>query len=133
MEFTSKSGASIVITEAPFEASKNLWNAVQKAASEQKISSQFINDPDSFFNIILRIDSHPDFNAAVWPCLIRCTYNNEKITLKTFEKSEMRSEYYQVLAPCVKANIGPFVESLFLELSAAMAQAASSTPKSAPQ
>jgi len=133
MEFTSKSGASIVITEASFEAANNLWNAVMAAVSKQKISAEFVNEPDSLLNIILKIGSDDAFNSAVWPCLIRCTRDNQKITKETFSKLEVRSEYYEILVPCVKANIGPFVGSLISEFSAGLSALTPQKSKISPE
>lgn len=117
-EFTTKSGAKVVINQASFEVAQNLWSAVQRSAAEQKLSTEFLKEPESLFNLILRIDSSESFKAALWPCLIRCTRNDKKIDRTTFEDKEARKEYYEIINPCVEENIGPFAESLFSELSA---------------
>lgn len=130
-EITTKSGAKVVINPASFEAAQNLWNAVQRATAEAHLSMDFINQPESLFNLVLRIDSAPDFKAALWPCLIRCTRADRKIEKSTFEDQEARKEYYEIVTPCVEENIGPFVESLFSELTLRMNAIAK--PKSAPK
>jgi hypothetical protein len=133
-EFTTKSGAEVVITAASFEVAQNLWSAIQSAAADQKISQDFIEQPESLFNLILKIDSSPIFKQALWPCLIRCTRNKQKIDKTTFEDTEVRKEYYEIINRCVDENIRPFAESLFSELSALIglnqkAPAAESGPK----
>lgn len=128
-ELTTKSGAIIVINPASFEAAQNLWNAVQRAAAEANLSMDFLQEPESLFNLVLRIDSSAEFKAALWPCLIRCTRNDRKIEKAMFEDKEARKEYYEIITPCVEENIGPFAESLFSELSSRMNALAN--PKSA--
>lgn len=120
VEFTSKSGKTVIVNKAPFEAARLLWASIQLSAAEQKMSSDFLQEPESLFTLILRIDSSESFNSALWPCLIRCTRDNKKIDKTTFDDMEARGEYYEIITRCVEENIGPFVESLFSELGARM-------------
>lgn len=121
-EFITKSGRKVVVNVAPFEAASNLWAAVQDAAAAQKMQADLRDDLESLFNVLLRIDSSPYFKAALWPCLVRCTVDNVKIDKQLFENVEIRKEYYQIISPCVDANIRPFAESLFSELDARMSE-----------
>ena len=123
-EFETKSGAKIAINVAPFEAALNLWSMVQKAAASQRIGIDFLKDPQSLLTLILVVDSSEDFKAALWPCLMRCTRNNQKIDKSIFTDPEVRKEYYEILAPCVEENIRPFVESMFSEFNARLKQTA---------
>ena len=133
-EFTSKSGAKIAINPASFEAAQSLWSAVQRGAADLKLSPDFLKEPESLLNLILTIDSSFSFKDALWACLIKCTRNDKKIEKSTFEDLEARKEYYEIVTPCVEINIGPFAESLFLELSAKMmALTKSQQPAIAPE
>lgn len=132
-EFISTSGKKIVINCASFEASQALWCAVQKAAADQNLFPDSIKEPESLFNLILRIDSSESFRNALWACLIRCTRDDKKIEKSTFEDKEARTEYYEIIVPCVEENIGPFVESLFSELSAYMTKLSQKIPSDTPK
>lgn len=116
-EFISKSGAKIIINPASFETAQNLWSAVEKIASQENIKVG-----GGMINLVMAIDSFPEFKQALWPCLIRCTRNDIKIEKSTFEDVEVRKEYYEIIAPCVEINISPFVESLISEFDKRLGQ-----------
>ena len=119
-EFVSRSGAKISINHASFEAAQKLWSTIQRAAADLNLSFDYLNQPESLSNLLLRVDSSEAFREALWPCLIRCTRNDKKIEKSTFNDKEVRKEYYEIIAPCVEENVGPFFAGLLSELSSRM-------------
>lgn len=114
-ELVGPSGAKIVINPAPWKDAKGLKNAIQKAAAttELKIS---MDDVGGLLRTFLQTDSAPEVDAALAPCLARCTRNGEKITDATFEEVDARQDYYEIVFACVKENLGPLVDSLIAKL-----------------
>lgn len=118
-EFKSSSGATIVINAAPWQDAKQLKKAVEKelstiqGLSDIKLSFESVDA----LATVLKLDSSDDIDAALWPCLARCTRNKEKITEKTFDDVEARKDYYEIVTACMKENLAPLFEGLFSRLS----------------
>lgn len=53
-----------------------------------------------------------DVRSGLFDCFLKCTYDGEKITTRTFEDVAAREDYYEVAMACVKANCAPFLKSL---------------------
>ena len=115
-EFTTKSGAAVVVTIAPWQNAKTLKQAIQSEAAAAGIKINLDADVSTFVSAILKVDSSPVVDAALWPCLARCTYNGAKITEALFDSAESRADYYEVVIACVKENLGPLVNGLFSAL-----------------
>lgn len=114
-----KSGKEIVINPAPWKDAKELKRAIEAAAATVKIPTKIsADDISGLLNIALLVDSSKEVESALWPCLIRCTRNNMKITEETFDDTEARKDYYEIIAACVKENFGPFAADLFFMLAA---------------
>lgn len=127
MDFKTKSGCSITINEAPFEDSINLKNSIMKELSnsgfnldvESLKGIDFNSDIDSkvfskIINAVLAIDSSSVVFENIFKCLERCKYNSEKITKTTFEDTQARENYYEIIAACIKVNLLPFFKGLVL-------------------
>lgn len=115
-EFTAPSGAIVVINPAPWKDAKMLKKAIEKEISISDVSFDFLSA--SSFLSMLKIDSSDGVDAALWPCLVRCTRNNEKIVESTFDSAEARADYYDIIIACIKENLSPLVESLFSKFAA---------------
>lgn len=102
------SGADVEINTAPWKDAKALKRTIEREIA----LSGGISLPT-----VLLVDSSEMVDAALWPCLVRCTYNKEKITESTFDKPEARGDYYDIVQECVKVNLGPLVQSLLSKLS----------------
>jgi hypothetical protein len=107
-EFISKSGAKIVINPAPWKDAKQLKKAV-----ERELAAGGMND---LFKVALLLDSSDVVEAALMPCLIRCTRNDIKITDSTFDDVDARQDYHEIAVECWRVNNGPLVESLSSQL-----------------
>ena len=107
MEFVAPSGANVTINVASWKDAKVLKKAIEREVA--------INGGLSLPTILM-VDSSDAVDAAIWPCLIRCLYNGEKITENTFDKAEARKDYYDIVVACVKENLSPLAESLLLKL-----------------
>lgn len=125
-EFTTKSGANVVIFFAGFKQASSLKNAVSRellkinidlgklnketigSLLESDVTPEFLN---SCKNVLLILDSSETVEKALFDCLIRCTYNGEKITRDTFEDFEAVSDYYEIAFNCLKDNLFPFFKN----------------------
>lgn len=124
MEFTTQNtGAVVVINPASFKDAANLRKVIAKNLKLKKIidSSDKINLSDvqlgSLLDLLADIDSSDEFEAAIFECLKVCIYDkggkNTKITQQLFDDiPEIREDYYEIIAECVKENLCPFFKSL---------------------
>jgi len=69
---------------------------------------------DKVISAVLYANADAPLNAALWPCLARCTYKGQKITKATFEDAETRRHYFPIVAKCIEVNIEPFTAGLSL-------------------
>lgn len=69
---------------------------------------------DKIISAVLFANADMALNAALWPCLARCTYKGQKITKATFEDVETRQHYFPIVAKCIEVNINPFISGLRL-------------------
>lgn len=122
-EFTSSSGSKIVIDSAPWKDAKALKKAMQKEAAASGEALKLDADVGTLLSLFLKVDGSDAVDAALWPCLIRCTRNGEKITEQTFDDPEARKDYYEIVLECAKVNLGPLAENLASKFSAALALA----------
>lgn len=113
------SGAEIVINDADWVDAKLLKNAIWGNIGQGKIPFPVGVKPDLDYLLpfLAKIDGSPEFDTALWPCLVRCTYNKEKITQATFNNIKAREDYYAVVVNCIEVNLGPLFVSLCLQLS----------------
>lgn len=127
MEFIANSGAKVKINVAPFGAAMKLKSAIQKKYAETGIEiagdfkelklSELDLSIDKIAQLAMALDSSEEIYRALFDCLIRCTYNGEKITESTFEPVEAREDYYQIVIECLKVNFTPFLKGLASRLS----------------
>lgn len=116
MEFIAPSGEPVKINVAAWKDAKAL-----KAALELEIAAHGITDinsilDDGLISLIMKVDSSPAFDAALWPCLVRCLRGNNKIIESTFDDAKAREDYYQIVVACVQVNLRPLVLSLVSQL-----------------
>lgn len=120
MEIQTKSGAAVVINSAPFEDALALNNLV---APYLTVIQTFADGNanirmDDLSKIMVEAATNVQIQRQVMQCLKRCTYKGQAISAATFEDSQARADYYEVVAGCIKENVTPFVESLFSQFSA---------------
>lgn len=123
MDFvTASNRAKVVVNVAPWQDAMALKNAVISELSRTELALDFdakaLKDMDvgGLVKAAMTLDSAPSVYKALLSCLVRCTYNGEKITEATFEDEAARFDYYEVVFACMKANISPFFQSLLLQL-----------------
>lgn len=114
----------IKINPADFEAAENLKNAVLKELGASGIDIDGVSfdseiEVSSFLNTALKAASSQDIQAALYACLIRCTFEGEKITKDTFEPVENREHYYPIMLECLKVNLTPFFKGLISQFKGA--------------
>jgi len=121
------SGAKLDTKIAPFEDSKNLWQALLEEAKTLKINS---NDPMEDLTLLKDIFcmglSSKKIEAMLWKCIERSTYNSMKIDRETFEPVDARQDYAIVCFEVARENILPFTKSLTQKYSQILAMMKSS-------
>jgi hypothetical protein len=129
-DFKLPSGATLQIQEAPFTDAKALQQAVLAEFRGIPISS---SDMENVFKEFVCIGfSSAAIERALWKCLDRCLYVPvdgaspgvpETPTPKTLDPVDRRVDWVPMATEVARANIGPFMKSLFaLYLSAVEAQ-----------
>lgn len=111
------SGAELNITVASFAESRDLYQAVLEEARSLKL------DPDAEVDINLWKDlfcsamGSKKIEKCLFVCMKRVTYNGMRITNpeETFEPVEARGDYMEVCLEVAKANILPFMKSLYAQ------------------
>lgn len=111
-EFFTKSGAKVVIALAPWVDAKKLKAAIERQAAAAGVKFDKNADASCFISAILCVDSSEEVDAALYPCLSRCTRNGQKITMQTFDDADARQDYYEIVKACLTENFRPLVESL---------------------
>ena len=111
-EFIAKSGAKIVVNIAPWQDAKRLKAAIQRECAKAGLKMDLQADVSTLVSAVLAVDSSDEVDAALYPCLARCTRNGAKITMNTFDDKEGRGDYYEIVMACIDENCRPLVESL---------------------
>lgn len=113
-------------TPADFDSAMELKDAIGKELSKNDVkidvgSLTKIMDADvdimGLLSIAAKLDSSADVRNAVFKCLVRCTYKDEKITKELFDDVNMRSLYYPMVLECIKVNLTPFFGEVISKLS----------------
>lgn len=128
-EIKLPSGAILKIALPPFDVSKALMQAVTEEAKGMKLNAE--SDLAQIYKDVFCFGvSSRSIEAALWECMKKCTYNagaaDMKITKETFEPENARQDYLTVCVEVAKANIGPFVKSLYAEYAVALKKILSS-------
>ena len=117
---------NFVANPADFKSAMELKDAIGRELANSKIKIDInslgsIMDTDldimSIAGIVGQLDSSTEIQDAIFKCLIRCTYREEKITKDLFEDVSMRKHYYPMIWECIKVNLSPFYEGVRSELS----------------
>lgn len=145
VEFVGASGKKIVINAAPAVDAFALKNAIHARLNVPKFNldelkkgnrnvSDKIKDMDvsevieSLAENLLKLDSDKEVNSALMACLVRCTYNSEKIVLGTFDDIEAREDYYEIIEKCIRINLFPFYKGLISKWKAVLQKFLESNP-----
>lgn len=132
-EFKTSSGAEVVVNVADWDSSVDLHDAVFSEGSLMKLEIDFgflkgksLGDVEvadilgvifrDVAPVVLRLASSKEVRRALFACFARCTYNGEKITMKTFTPEESRGDYYEIAEEVMKANLSPFFKNLLSRL-----------------
>lgn len=118
------SGAELTLNIASWDEA----DALQQAVIRELIAVQFDMDLKNLFgddvsskdintikNAVFQIAQSKAVRAALAPCLERCLYNGQKLTLKdTFNSPSARRDFYPVVWEVMKLNLAPFFADLNL-------------------
>lgn len=114
MEFTVPSGSDVIISIADWEDCIDLQDMILAELSQTGINLDNRDDIDmgKILASGMKLAGSKPIRQALFKCLLRCTYNKEKITAKTFEDEKARGDYYEIALACIKVNLSPFFNSL---------------------
>ena len=102
MEFKAPSGAKVTIGAASWGDVTTLRRAMTQHLSEG------LTKDTNVMQLALKVESSEDVYNAVFACLSRCTYNDQKITPATFEPENAREDYMDIVCACIDKNLEPF-------------------------
>lgn len=125
MEFTSGSGVKVRINPADFEDAMDLQSVILSEASKAEFSLKGLDSEielSGFIKAAMSVAASKDVREILFKCLVRCTYDGQKITKATFDDVNARKDYYEVVMACLKENLTPFFEGLCSKLSPFLAQ-----------
>jgi hypothetical protein len=112
------SGAELGLCESDFDVSKALYQSFLSEMRTVGIEMSTEIDANFFKNIVCVALSSPHFEAALYACMGRCTYNKIKIVPKTtFQPRDARGDYFLVCYEVARENIMPFTQDLFAKFS----------------
>lgn len=118
-EFTSQTGKEVRIAPASFKEAMKLKSLVEKSLAENGINLTKIQDKElteflkgDLLKSLLAVDSSIELHDQVIKCLEKSLYDNEKITVTTFDDLDARADYYEILVICLKVNLLPFFRTL---------------------
>lgn len=132
-EISLPSGATLVVASAPFPKSKALAQAVATELRGVSIKSSETDTGEALKDFLCTAFASPAVERALAPCLLRCTYDSQKITDETFEPDEARGDYVTVCMEVVKHNVGPFGKSLYAAWLVALSAVTPNSPASRPR
>lgn len=112
-EVSLPSGATLMVDSAPFSQARALWHAVLGELKAVPITSGATDTGNALKDLLCGAFSSPAVDRALKPCLIRSTYNGQKITDETFEPVEARADYVSVCLEVAKDNVLPFGSGLY--------------------
>lgn len=119
---TLPTGAQLEITVSPFAPAKALYQAVLEELKGLNLDPTKEIDVNLFKDFFCTGFASKKIEACLWECMKRATYNGLKVSDDTFEPVEAREDYIQVCFEVAKANIAPFLKSLYAQFGPILAK-----------
>jgi hypothetical protein len=120
-----ESGAELNLTMCSFTEGNRLMKAVAQELKDVKLALGASGKAVDFLklelgddalntvkNLVASLLASDSIEAALWPCIMRGTYNGVHITKETFEDEKVRADYIPVLKEALVFNLSPFFKSL---------------------
>jgi len=121
-EITLPSGAKLRISLSSFAVARDLFQAVMEELKSTKISAGTEIDVNLFKELFCSGFASKKIEKAVWECMKKALYDNQKITEETFEPEAARGDYLTVMFEVAKANLNPFMKSLYAVFEASLSK-----------
>jgi hypothetical protein len=112
-EIDLPSGAKLRISLSSFGVSRELFQAVMEELKGTKMAASTEIDVNLFKDLFCAGFASKKIERAVWECMKKALYNGQKISEETFEAEEARQDYLPVMWEVAKANLNPFLKSLY--------------------
>jgi hypothetical protein len=90
-----------------------LYQAILNTGSELNFDPEAKLDTNFLKNIFCKLVASKPIEKAVWKCLARAVYNDEKISMETFEPVSAREDYLTVCWEVARLNVTPFMKPLY--------------------
>ncbi len=101
-----KSGAKLYMTLAPFQDGHNLFKAVTRELIGTSLQGE-VN-----LALTMKLLSSEEVEKVLWPCMMRATYNGQKLSPDLFEPGDVRKDFLLVVKEVLDFNLIPFFPSL---------------------
>lgn len=132
MDFTLKSGASLIVTPASFDDANCLRKALLKATKGLDIPLEFLKNGiagignielSSLTDPLIELLSSEDVENAIFKCATKAVYQNQRVFKNLFDDAKIgeqaREDYHEIFLKIIETNCKPFFKqtfSLFIEL-----------------
>jgi hypothetical protein len=128
MKYELPSGADFEVTVLDFEPAFEISQTVSRFIGLLEVDLKGL-DVDKWKGIsdidiaaikrpLSQVLSNAEIRKAGDKCLVKCTYNGQRVTAKTWEPIEARKDYLYAMFHALKDNVTPFFEGAFSSLKA---------------
>lgn len=117
IEIKLPSGNVMKMNISSFENGKNLYQTILKEANSLDINSSTELDEKLMLKIGMLALSSAPIEKAIWACFDKVLIDGEKLTEDYFDVVENREDFILIMIEVAKANITPFMKSLFAQFS----------------
>ena len=129
---TLKSGRVLILDVAPFKDARQLSKVVCRELSAINIDlgtasfkglsldsdvGALLSNPGALStikNVFAQLLASDALEKAIFDCAIRCTLNDNKVTIDAFEAPNMRGDFLPVAWEVMRFNLAPFFANLNL-------------------
>lgn len=109
------SGAILKVAPAPFSDAHTLYKEFVAEIRKTQAMSAKIPMADFLKDLFCIGFSSPGVEKALWKCMERCLYNEQRIKPDVFEPVEARDDFVKVCTEVATENVSPFAKSLYAE------------------
>lgn len=112
---TLDSGHELVLQTGGWEEVHRLYRAVAGVIGKYSFRE------GEALALLSGLETSPEVEAAVWPCMARSTYDGHSIKKDLFEEVEARADFLVIKKEVMVYNLAPFIKSLALYIPSAEA------------
>lgn len=134
MDFKLSSGASLVVSQAPFVDAMALQKALLASVKGLPLSADIMKmDVSVLKDGVIAAATSPEVEKALFQCAARATYENIVVSADLFDDpkigTQARKDFYDIAWKIIEVNCGPFFKTTFSRLKAALPVAPAASQK----